>query len=80
MATSIYHARYAALRLALARVRKEAGITQIDLATQLGVGQSYISKVERGETYVDLMLWVEWMNACGVSPGKSLDRVIAGFA
>lgn len=77
MPTSIYHTRYAKLRVALVTVRKEARLTQVDLAERLGVGQSYVSKVERGETYVDLMMWVEWLVACGKVPGSYLDLILS---
>lgn len=33
----------------LARLRRESGLTQVELATRLGVPQSYVSKVETGE-------------------------------
>jgi Helix-turn-helix len=77
--TSIYNVRYASLRAALTAARKEAGLTQVELAERLGLGQPYVSKVERGETYIDLMLWVEWVQACGQVPGRYLDQSISGF-
>lgn len=33
----------------VARLRKESGLTQIELAERLGMPQSYVSKVETGE-------------------------------
>lgn len=75
MALSIHHQRYRALRTALAALRLDAGFTQTQLAQSLGVGQSYISKVERGETYVDIMLFIDWCVACGALPGVELDRI-----
>lgn len=46
---SLYHANYAALRELLRLVRQEAELTQTQLAHKLGVGQSYVSKLERGD-------------------------------
>lgn len=68
MPTSVHHPRYLALRAELMTLRKKSGLSQIQLAQALGVGQSYVSKVERGEMYVDLLLFVDWCRACGTAP------------
>ncbi len=36
-------------------MRVKANLTQTAIAEQLGVGQSYVSKLERGENYVDVL-------------------------
>jgi transcriptional regulator with XRE-family HTH domain len=56
--------------------RKTAGLTQVQMAEKLGVGQSYVSKIERGESYVDLMTFVDWYAACGLKPGLALDQLL----
>ncbi len=57
-------------------MRKQAGLSQVQLAERLGVGQSFVSKVERGESYVDVMLFVDWCQACDIaSAGQALDRL-----
>lgn len=66
MPVSIHHPRYQALRAVLVDVRTAAGLTQMQLAQRLEVGQSYVSKIERGEAYVDVMLFADWCSACGV--------------
>ncbi len=76
MPTSIYHPRYQALRDALMAARMAAGLTQVQMAERLGVGQSYVSKIERGESYVDLMTFVDWCAACGLKPGLTLDQLL----
>lgn len=76
MPLSVHHPKYKALRLALAAFRKGAGLSQIELAGRLGVGQSYISKIERAEAYVDVFVYVDWAAACGVKPGIELDRLV----
>ena len=60
----IYGRRYEAVRRVLRKVRREAGLTQVQLAEKLGKGQSYVSKVERGEQYLDVLEFVEWCEAC----------------
>ena len=73
MPTSLYHARYNTLRAALVAARKNAGLTQMEMAARLGVGQSYVSKMERGDSYVEVFAFVDWCNACGQSAGRLLD-------
>ena len=73
MPTSIYHARYEVLRAALVAGRKDAGLTQVQMAKRLGVGQSFISKIERGDSYVEVFTCLDWCAACGVKPGALLD-------
>lgn len=76
MPESIHHPRYQTLRAAMVTARKEAGLTQIQMAGRLEVGQSYVSKIERGESYVDLMTYVDWYTACGLRPGAMLDALL----
>lgn len=76
MPISVHHPKYKVLRAALAGFRKNAGLSQIELATRIGVGQSYISKIERAEAYVDLFTYVDWVVACGGAPGAALDCLL----
>jgi len=45
--------RYRKLILRLQQARKEAGMTQEDVASSLGTVQKYISRVETGERRID---------------------------
>ena len=74
---SIYHPRYQAMRSALVEARKVAGLTQAEMAQRLGVGQSYVSKIERGESYVDVFTFVDWCAACGLKPGAVFENLPA---
>ncbi len=76
MTASLYHPDYDALRNLLRDVRLKADLTQTQMAEALGVGQSYISKLERGENFVDVLLYARWCQACGVKPGRTLDKLI----
>lgn len=75
MSASLYHPKYQALRAAMVAVRKAAGLTQIQIAERLQVGQSFVSKMERGDSYVDVLTFVDWCSACGVRPSEVLDRL-----
>jgi len=52
---------------ALKRVRNEAGVTQVQLADKLGVQQSFIAKVEGMERRLDVVEFVNWLEALGES-------------
>ncbi len=53
-------------------LRESAGFTQAVLAGVLEVNQSYVSKVERGERYVDILLYLDWCRACKIGPKKAV--------
>ena len=61
------------LRAQMRLLRRAAGITQIDMAERLELTQSQVSKLERGESVIDVLLWRGWCLACGVKPGEVLD-------
>ena len=66
---------YAVLRSLLRTIRKEAEVSQAELATRLGVPQSFVSKVESGERRIDI---VELRRIC-VALGCTLEQVIVLF-
>lgn len=75
MPVSVHHPRYQALQAEMAAVRQAAGLSQVQLSEALGVGQSYVSKVERGEMYVDVMVFVDWCRACNVPPEVTISKL-----
>ena len=77
MLASVHHPRYQALQARLVALRKAADLTQVQLAQRLGVGQSYVSKIERGETYVDVLVFIDWCVACGAGAGQVLEAMSA---
>lgn len=75
----LYGQVYGAIRNLLREIRREAGLTQVELACRLRRGQSYVSKIERGEQYIDLAEFIDWCHACGVMPSeamRALDGVV----
>lgn len=62
-----------ALRLFLARKRREARITQVELAAKLKRPQSFVSDLERGERVVDVVLLLELSEAVGFDPHEAID-------
>ena len=75
MLHSLYGSRYTLLRQELIRSRKLAQLTQVELAAKLGVGQSLISKIERGESFMDVLFFIEWCSACNTNPSQLIDAI-----
>jgi transcriptional regulator with XRE-family HTH domain len=55
MEKTIYTREYGAVIRLLQAARQKAGVTQVDLARELGLTQSQVSKIERGETRLDII-------------------------
>lgn len=55
MQKSLHTTSYAQFRELLKTLREEAGLTQIELAERLNVGQDFISKTERGVRRLDVV-------------------------
>ena len=54
----------------LKRYRNKASLTQTQLATLIGTGQSYVSKIERGELTVSIIDMLHICTALQVDPSK----------
>lgn len=52
---SIYSVEYQQLCALLRELRREAGLTQVDVAERLDVPQSFVSKYESGERRLDVI-------------------------
>ena len=64
---SIYSDDYISIILALRQIRISKKITQTDLAVRLGVHQSFISKIANRERRLDVVEFLSWIDAVGVS-------------
>ena len=58
--------KYDRMLTALRKARKDAGMTQLDVAARLGTYASYISKCESGERRIDVVELAELCNLYGV--------------
>ena len=72
---SVFTTRYDQFRHLLVEARKEAGLTQVDLAKKLSRPQSFVSKFERGERRLDVIEFLDIAEALNVDPYKFLSRV-----
>lgn len=73
----LYDKRYGLLRQELQNLRRAAAMTQSDIARLLGHTQSYVSKVENGEQYLDVILFVDWCQALKADPSEVLALIQA---
>lgn len=68
MSKPIHSAQSKRLRHLLVRYRKEAGLTQAELATQIGRPQTFISKIEIGERRIDVIELIQMLAAMRADP------------
>lgn len=77
MTKSAFTRKHAQLRKILVQARRDAGLTQVDLARKLGRPQSFVSKFERGERRLDVAEFLDVAHALGIDAAKTvgdLDR------
>lgn len=55
---------------ALIQARKEAGITQVELAARISQRQTFISKYETGERRLDVAEYIAIARAIGLEPDE----------
>jgi transcriptional regulator with XRE-family HTH domain len=55
MEKTIYSREYPVVLRLLRAAREKAGMTQVDLAEKLGLTQSFVSKIERGDRRLDIV-------------------------
>jgi len=67
MDKSVFSSEYAAMLKLMRERRHRAGVTQVTLADQLGMTQSSVSKVERGERRLDVVELRWWCAGLGIS-------------
>ena len=67
MEKSIHSAEYALFLKTFRELRRRAGLTQAQLARQVGESQSFVSKCERGERRIDLVELRMFCRALGIS-------------
>jgi transcriptional regulator with XRE-family HTH domain len=79
MPKSVFTDAYRSFRTALIALRKERGISQVELAARLGKEQPFISRVERGERRIDVVEFYAIAQALGVDPATAYAKVIEGF-
>lgn len=75
MSKSIYDKSYRELVDALKMARKDAGITQQQVADALGKPQSYVAKVEGFERRLDVIEFIEFARCISWNPFPMLQKI-----
>lgn len=68
MKQSRYSSDYLHFLTELREARRQAGLTQVQLAEALGQAQNYVSKCEHGNRRLDVIELREWVVALGGDP------------
>ncbi len=63
--SDIYSQRYQKFLRQLRKARKEAQLTQVDVAVELGKPQSFVAKCESGERRIDVVELVDFAKIYG---------------
>ncbi|MGF6178687.1 helix-turn-helix domain-containing protein [Ensifer sp. 4252] len=77
MAKTLGTPRHKALIALLIEKREAAGLTQTELAAQLGEYQSFVARLESGQRRVDVVELLEIAAILGFNPKDALDRLSA---
>jgi transcriptional regulator with XRE-family HTH domain len=73
---SVFTESYALLLEMLVRTRKEAGLSQVQLARKLKRPQPFVSYIERGERRIDVVEFYAIMRALGVDPERAFSELV----
>jgi len=77
MPKSVFTDAYASVVATLVVLRKERGVSQVELARRLGKSQQFISYVERRERRIDVVEFFAIVRALGGDPLVVLGKVAA---
>ena len=78
MQKSIYSQQHQRLCELLVAARKEAGLTQVEVADRLGKPQSFVAKYEGGERRLDVIEFLAVATALGVRVDTILKKLDGG--
>ena len=77
MPRSLGSPHHEALRLFLIKKRKEAGLTQAELAEELQMHQPHISLIERGQRRVDVVEFLRLAKILQFDPAEAIRAIDA---
>ena len=72
MAKSLFSSAYRQLIAAVIDARKQAGLTQRQLADKLGKPQNYVGRVETEQRRLDFIELLAWFKACDVDAQEAV--------
>lgn len=59
----------------LIEARKNAGLTQTELAKRLGEYQSFIARIESGQRRIDIIEFLELANVLNLNPSETVQTL-----
>ena len=68
MSKSVFTDAYASVLATLIALRKQSGVSQVELAARLGKTQQFVSYLERAERRVDIVEFYAIVKALGADP------------
>jgi transcriptional regulator with XRE-family HTH domain len=75
MSRTLRSARHEALIALLIEKRREAGLTQAQVAKKLKRYQSYVATVESGQRRIDVVEFLDFADAIGFDPRDAIKRL-----
>ena len=72
---SLHRPRYRSIVALLKQIRREAGLSQVEVAEKLRRTRTFVTKCELGERRLDVLEWIDYCRVCGVAPGDFLARL-----
>jgi transcriptional regulator with XRE-family HTH domain len=79
MEKTIYTREYSVVIRLLKEARLSAGVTQVELAQALGLTQSQVSKIERGDGRLDILQLRSICGVYGLTLGEFVRRLEAAL-
>ena len=76
MTKSVHTRNYRLFLELLINARKDAGVTQEQLARRLNRPQSFVSKCENGERRVDVIELLQILQSIGVEPISFIKKIV----
>jgi transcriptional regulator with XRE-family HTH domain len=80
MPASLFTAAYEQLVASVVAMRKEAGLTQRQLAAKLGREQNYVARIETRQRRLDLVELIQLCRACGKEPEAAVSALVRKIA
>ncbi len=79
MPKSVFTDAYTSFREALVALRKDAGVSQVELARRLGKPQQFVSRYELGIRRIDVVEFYAIASALGREPEAAFKLVTGTF-
>lgn len=78
MKSTLHHPLYLKIIQKLRYYRQDKGLSQSELANELGLKQPEVSKIEKMERKIDLVEFFEWLRVTKPEISKELKNLLNG--